>query len=294
MTQGSLAGSATLGSGTESRWDYGWPRPGCAGTPPRPGGFFLIKFLAGAKSNLENAKPMKIQTADHKMVGLCPKCKSEVVEGNSTFFCWSRECGFKFGKVIMGQILDSSQATKLLRDRRSDLLPNFVSKAGKRFSARLVLDESGKVTFDFPKQESQEKPTPPKPIAEQPAVLLKEKQEQQSKQEQAPLLASKTNDHQSIKKKGFITFKRCLISGFVACAVCYIGGGMDSSRSWFLIVPITGLPWLLFKISDNEKTGDQLEVGEAIATLIAGAFYSLLSGVPVLIGFAFLRSLFAS
>ena len=31
-------------------------RAGCAGTPPRPGGFFLIKFLAGAKSKFVKRK----------------------------------------------------------------------------------------------------------------------------------------------------------------------------------------------------------------------------------------------
>ena len=32
----------------------------------------------------------------------------------------------------------------------SDLLDKFISKGGKPFSANLVMDENGKVTFDFP------------------------------------------------------------------------------------------------------------------------------------------------
>jgi hypothetical protein len=49
MTQGSLAGSATLGFGTESRWDSGWLRAGCAGTPCCRGDFFSTNFFIGAK-----------------------------------------------------------------------------------------------------------------------------------------------------------------------------------------------------------------------------------------------------
>ncbi len=33
----------------ESRWDSGWPRAGGAGTPPRPGWFFLDKIFGGRK-----------------------------------------------------------------------------------------------------------------------------------------------------------------------------------------------------------------------------------------------------
>ena len=46
---GSTRVSQPLGFGTESRWDSGWPRAGCAGTPPRPGWFFLDKIFGGRK-----------------------------------------------------------------------------------------------------------------------------------------------------------------------------------------------------------------------------------------------------
>ena len=48
MTQGSSC-LATLGFGTESRWDSDGPRAGCAGTPPLPGWFFLDKIFGGRK-----------------------------------------------------------------------------------------------------------------------------------------------------------------------------------------------------------------------------------------------------
>jgi len=39
----------------ESRWDSGWPRAGGAGTPPRPGWFFLDKIFSGRK--VKKVKP---------------------------------------------------------------------------------------------------------------------------------------------------------------------------------------------------------------------------------------------
>ena len=115
------------------------------------------------------------------------------------------------------------------------------------------------------------------------------KRDEQSEQKQSPPLAVKPRQDQNIQKKSFITFKRCLISGIAACIVCYIGREMDSSRSWFITVPITGLPWLIFKISDNEETGERMDPGEAIGILLMGALLSLFSALPVLIAFAFLK-----
>jgi DNA topoisomerase-3 len=37
-----------------------------------------------------------------------------------------------------------------LAKSKTDLIDKFISKAGKPFSAYLVMDENGKVTFEFP------------------------------------------------------------------------------------------------------------------------------------------------
>jgi DNA topoisomerase-3 len=49
--------------------------------------------------------------------------------------------------------IDLEQAIKLLEKGKTDLLDKFISKAGKPFSAYLVMDENGKVTFEFPPRE---------------------------------------------------------------------------------------------------------------------------------------------
>lgn len=90
-----------------------------------------------------------------KIVGRCPKCESEVLESSTGYFCRNRECAFKLNGVIMGQLLGSIQVTKLLQDGRTDLLSEFVSKTGHKFSAFLVVDKTGKVAFDFPNANAQ-------------------------------------------------------------------------------------------------------------------------------------------
>jgi DNA-binding response OmpR family regulator len=98
------------------------------------------------------------------IIGLCPKCGMEVLEGSTSYFCRGKECGFKIAGVVLGQVLNSSQASKLLQEGRTDLLSEFISKNGHPFSAWLILDK-GKVVFDFPKQDSQETTESPKPAA---------------------------------------------------------------------------------------------------------------------------------
>ena len=64
-------------------------------------------------------------------------------------------CKFKISKIILQQAIDRSQAAKLLAENKTDLLHKFISKAGRPFPAYLVMDELGKVTFEFPPREAE-------------------------------------------------------------------------------------------------------------------------------------------
>ena len=55
---------------------------------------------------------------------------------------------------ILQRPIEPAQAQKLLAAGKTDLLEKFISKAGKPFSAFLVMGETGKVTFDFPPRDS--------------------------------------------------------------------------------------------------------------------------------------------
>jgi DNA topoisomerase-3 len=80
-------------------------------------------------------------------VGRCPRCAGEVREAFKSFDCAG--CDFKLWKRIAGKQVSTALAGLLLRARRTQLLPGFRSKAGKRFRAALVLDDGGAVTLAF-------------------------------------------------------------------------------------------------------------------------------------------------
>jgi Zn finger protein HypA/HybF involved in hydrogenase expression len=104
----------------------------------------------------ESKEPaVKIDFTGLQPIGQCPKCKGKVFETDAAFLCErsqaeKKPCKFKIGKTILQQPIDKAQAEKLLKDGRTDLLTQFISKAGKPFPAFLVLDPSGKVVFEFP------------------------------------------------------------------------------------------------------------------------------------------------
>ncbi|MEY2427412.1 MAG: topoisomerase, partial [Verrucomicrobiota bacterium] len=81
-------------------------------------------------------------------------------EGPDAYVCEKsqadkRPCKFKISKVILQQPIDRAQAAKLLADSKSDLMDKFISKAGRPFPAYLVMDDMGKVTFEFPPREGE-------------------------------------------------------------------------------------------------------------------------------------------
>jgi DNA topoisomerase-3 len=114
---------------------------------------------AKAKSAKRARKPSepapKLDFTGMEPVGTCPRCNGRVFEGPDDFLCEhsqrdTRPCKFKSGRVILGQPVTRETMATLLRDQRTPLLQDFVSrKTGKKFAAHLVLDEQGKVGFEF-------------------------------------------------------------------------------------------------------------------------------------------------
>jgi DNA topoisomerase-3 len=78
-----------------------------------------------------------------------------VFESDSQYLCErsqaeKKPCRFKSGKVILQQPVERAQMAKLLAEGRTDLLPKFVSaKTGRPFGAHLVVQDDGKVGFEF-------------------------------------------------------------------------------------------------------------------------------------------------
>jgi len=59
------------------------------------------------------------------------------------------------------QPIEPAQVAKLLASGKTDLLTQFISKAGRPFPAYLVTDDMGKVGFEFPPRESEPEKTEP-------------------------------------------------------------------------------------------------------------------------------------
>ena len=111
------------------------------------------KFPAkGAKADATPA--VKLDFTGQEPLGKCPKCKGNVFEGPESYLCErsqldAKKCTFKTGKVVLQQPVDRDQVKKLLAKGKTDLLTQFISKAGKPFPAHLKLAERGKVEFEF-------------------------------------------------------------------------------------------------------------------------------------------------
>ena len=88
-------------------------------------------------------------------------CGKRVFEGGAAYVCEQSQadkkpCKFKINKVILQQPIDRAQAARLLSKGKTDLFQEFISaKTGRPFSAYLVMDDAGKVTFDFPPREAE-------------------------------------------------------------------------------------------------------------------------------------------
>ena len=103
----------------------------------------------------EKLRPERVE------LGPCPRCGAEtgeiISENSQAYGCtsWkSREetgCGFVIWKRVAGRTLTPEIARQLLEEGKTkEVVSGFRSRAGKPFRARLVLNEEGKVEFDFP------------------------------------------------------------------------------------------------------------------------------------------------
>jgi len=104
--------------------------------------------------------PPKIDFTGREVIGKCPKCGGKIFETDAAYLCErsqadKKSCKFKISREILQQPIDRAQAQKLLTTGKSDLMDKFISKAGKPFPAFLVMDDNGKVTFEFPTREGE-------------------------------------------------------------------------------------------------------------------------------------------
>lgn len=81
---------------------------------------------------------------------ICPKCgKSKMQIYEKVAKCRDKECGYTIFRNKSGKQLTERDITDLIESGETKLIKGFVSKAGKNFCAKLKLDKSLNVEFDF-------------------------------------------------------------------------------------------------------------------------------------------------
>jgi len=107
---------------------------------------------AAIVAQASSASPVgkKAKKYPSKVIGECPFCKSSVLEFPKSFGCknWKAGCKFTVWKIIAGKKITAAQASKIIKNGRSDLLRGFKSKGGNVFSAYLVINKNA-VVFEF-------------------------------------------------------------------------------------------------------------------------------------------------
>jgi DNA topoisomerase-3 len=111
----------------------------------------------------EQLRPERVE------LGLCPRCGAEtgeiIRENSRAYGCTSwknREetgCGFVVWKRVAGRTITPELARQLLEEGKTrEVLSGFRSRNNKPFRARLVLNDEGKVEFDFPVRTQSKEP----------------------------------------------------------------------------------------------------------------------------------------
>lgn len=80
----------------------------------------------------------------------CPKCGKESVGIYAKIAkCRAEGCDFVIFREVCGTFLSEDNLLDLITTKRTPILKGLVSKAGKKFNARLVLGEDFKTSFEF-------------------------------------------------------------------------------------------------------------------------------------------------
>jgi len=121
--------------------------------PPRPA---KPKRNGGPKAGGGAGPVAPLDFTGQEPVGACPICGARVFESETHYVCErgqaeAKPCKFRTGKLILQRPIARAEVARLLSEQRTDLLEKFISaKSGRPFAAYLVLEENGKVGFEFP------------------------------------------------------------------------------------------------------------------------------------------------
>ena len=111
------------------------------------------------------------------------------------------ERGVRISKTILKREIPTEQAIKLFVEGKTDLMPGFLSKKGRKFAAHLTIDrEKGKLGFEFAPRKNAKKKTDGDD-AEGEAKVKKVKKSTKKKTTKKKPTKKKTTKKKTTKKK---------------------------------------------------------------------------------------------
>ena len=107
-------------------------------------------ILQSGAGRMKNAETYSAGATSSEIIGKCPNCGQDVVEGSNSFRCRNRDCRFQLYKdnkffASLGKKLTAKTASDMLKDKKVTL-KGCKSKAGNKYDAVVICDFSG----DYP------------------------------------------------------------------------------------------------------------------------------------------------
>ncbi|WP_228384259.1 DNA topoisomerase [Sphingobacterium zhuxiongii] len=83
----------------------------------------------------------------------CPKCKSrQLLIWNKVVKCSDDACGWLQFRIVCGVSLSLADIESLVTKGKTNLVKGMKSNSGNKFDAYIVMDDTGKVSFEFEKR----------------------------------------------------------------------------------------------------------------------------------------------
>lgn len=113
---------------------------------------FYREMIEYVKEMVEDYKHTKlsIMSSEKEVIGICPKCSGNVIEGKSYYLCqhYKKSCDFLLPKEYHGAKLTKTEIKKLLKGKETKEY-EFAWKSGKKGKTSLVLGKDFKISFAF-------------------------------------------------------------------------------------------------------------------------------------------------
>lgn len=113
----------------------------------------IINFTKEIIEKIIKKEGKRIKDEIYEVIGKCPNCDSEIIEGEKGYFCKNfkeKKCNFYLPKIFLGRKIKREEVLDLIENKKTKLLYGFISKNKKKFYAYIELGEDGKITLSFP------------------------------------------------------------------------------------------------------------------------------------------------